>query len=95
MKCAAEEPRRAYYHLTWGVMRCKIIKEDNMRSAGKKAKNGKWIKREHLFRKTEYVCSVCRRAFDSPTAFCPACGSRNRGQKADPAWIEEMEFYDA
>ncbi|MBR4658837.1 MAG: hypothetical protein IKP26_06240 [Clostridia bacterium] len=63
------------------------------RSSGK-IKKGRWIKRTHLFRRTEYVCSSCRRAFDSPLPVCPACGSRNRPGKTDPAWIEEMEFYD-
>ncbi len=57
-------------------------------------KRGKWIKREHLFRKTEYVCSVCRAVFDRAYRFCPACGSMNSNGRSDPAWIEEMEFYD-
>ena len=55
----------------------------------------KWIKHEHLFRKTEYECSHCRARVNSPAAFCPACGAEMRRGRTEPDWIEEMEFYDA
>lgn len=65
-----------------------------MKKSAIKPKRGKWIKRDRLFSRTEYSCSVCGRVFDSPYRFCPACGSRNARVGSDPKWVEEMEFYD-
>lgn len=53
------------------------------------------MKKEHLFRRAEYLCSACGAKSDKPLAACPGCGAvMTRKKKTDPEWIEEMEFYD-
>ena len=54
-----------------------------------------WIRRTHLFRADEYVCSacgaVCRRLFGD----CPSCGASMTKTKYDPSWVDEAEEMSA
>lgn len=53
-----------------------------------------WIQKTHLFRKDEYICSVCRFVADKPYKHCPECDSEMRKTKYDPNWVDEAEFMD-
>lgn len=53
-----------------------------------------WIRRTHLLRADEYLCSRCGKKADRPTAYCPACGVRMAGTKKDAHWILEAEILD-
>ena len=54
-----------------------------------------WIRHTHVFRKDEYVCSVCKRTVPKPGRFCPYCGSKMDGTKTDVNWVDEMEAADS
>ena len=54
-----------------------------------------WIRRTHLFRADEYICSFCGASFDSPMKRCPECGALNTKTKYDPSWVDEAEEYSA
>ena len=63
---------------------------------GRMKASARWIRRTHLFRRDEYVCSACKAIADEPAAACPACGAVMSGkQKYDPSWVDEMETFDA
>ncbi len=51
-----------------------------------------WIRRTHLFRRDEYICSVCGAAFVRPYQACPACGVPMKMSKYDPSWVDEAEL---
>lgn len=55
-----------------------------------KQPKGQWREQEHLFRASEFVCSVCGCVAEQPTDFCPNCGSRMER----PFTVEEMFFID-
>ena len=57
--------------------------------------SARWIRRTHLFRRDEYVCSACKTLADEPVAVCPACGAVMNGERYDPSWVDEMEMFDA
>ena len=54
-----------------------------------------WIRRTHLLRPDEYICSVCKRSFRKAQPVCPACGSKMGGKKYDPTWVDEAEELSA
>ncbi len=54
-----------------------------------------WIRRTHLFRADEFICSACRSASGRPYRVCPACGSRMKKTKYDPSWVDETEALSA
>ena len=54
-----------------------------------------WVRRAHLFRADEYICSRCRASFPGPQQTCPACGSAMGKVKVDPAWVDEAEAMSA
>ena len=54
-------------------------------------KTAKWIKRTHVFRRDEYVCSACGCITARPGRTCPGCGAAMKGSKYDPNWVDEME----
>ena len=54
-----------------------------------------WIRRSHLFRADEYLCSVCGTSGSKPSAVCPACGAAMKGRKDDPSWVDEAEALSA
>ena len=58
-------------------------------------KTAQWIRRTHLFRADEYVCSQCRHAEKKPPAICPGCGAAMKKTKYDPSWVDEAEGLSA
>lgn len=54
-----------------------------------------WIRKTHIFRKDEYICSYCGSSSDKPYNECPRCGTEMRKTKCDPSWVDEMEGIDA
>lgn len=54
----------------------------------------KWIRKTHVFRKDEYVCSACGCCAAKPLQSCPRCGASMKGAKYDPSWVDEMEMID-
>ncbi len=58
-------------------------------------KTARWIRRTHLFRADEYVCSSCRRVSDAPYNVCPRCGSPMKKAKGDASWVDEAEMFSA
>ena len=58
-------------------------------------KTAYWIKRTHLFRADEYICSICKASCDKPYIVCPACGVQMKKQKYDPTWVDEAEMLSA
>ncbi len=56
----------------------------------------RWIRRTHLFRPDEYICSVCMASCDKPFRICPSCGTpMKRKAKYDPSWVDEAEELSA
>ena len=53
-----------------------------------------WIRRTHLFRADEYICSRCGRSYPKPYDSCPGCGAQMSRTKYDPHWVAEMEMMD-
>ena len=53
-----------------------------------------WIRKTHLLKPDEYICSVCRAVCDRPSAYCPRCGSKMGKTKKDGTWILEAELLD-
>ena len=56
---------------------------------------GYWLRRTHLFRPNEYICS----AYGYTTVkrnlkVCPRCSASMKKTKYDPSWVDEAEFYD-
>ena len=58
-------------------------------------KNAYWIRRTHLLRADEYICSACKAAFSKPLRKCPKCGISMRGSRYDPSWVDEAEGLSA
>ncbi len=56
---------------------------------------GHWIRRTHLLRPDEYICSACGAVFDAPLAVCPRCGEIMTGSAYDPSWADEAEELSA
>ncbi|MBO6041068.1 MAG: hypothetical protein J6P58_07640 [Oscillospiraceae bacterium] len=54
-----------------------------------------WIRRTHLLRADEYICSACAAASGRPQKRCPACGALMRRTKYDPSWVDEAEGLSA
>ena len=60
-----------------------------------KKKTARWIRKTHLFRRDEYVCSACGYRTDKQYKACPQCSAPMKGTKYEASWIDEMEEYDA
>ena len=58
-------------------------------------KDAHWIRRTHLFRADEFICSACRASSQRPTASCPACGAPMKKTKYDASWVDEAEGLSA
>ena len=59
-----------------------------------KKKPAVWVRVTHLFRRDEYVCSVCGHKADKPHKSCPKCGTEIKKTVTDPEWINEMADFD-
>ena len=59
-----------------------------------KRKQPYWIRRTHLLRRDEYICSECRAVSQKPYAHCPRCGTKLSREKSDLHWIAEAELMD-
>lgn len=58
-------------------------------------KKATWIRRSHLLRKDEYICSACKKTVDKPVSVCPFCGTRMGKTKYDAGWVDEAEAMSA
>jgi len=63
--------------------------------AGKPVRRGYWKKQEHMSGEITWQCSRCKTIFQYREAFCPKCHSENKKASYDPAWVDELEAYDA
>lgn len=59
-----------------------------------KKRKAQWIRKTHIFRKDEYICSVCSFIAQSSLPVCPKCGSTMKNCKYDPTWVDEIEMLD-
>ena len=50
-----------------------------------------WIQKTHLFRRDEYICTVCRAGCDKPYQICPVCGTEKTKVSYDASWVDEAE----
>ena len=69
-----------------------IVSRDD---TGKPVRRGYWKKQEHMSGEITWQCSRCKSVFQHREAFCPKCHSENKKTSYDPAWVDEMEAYDA
>ena len=58
-------------------------------------KKGFWTRKTHLFRRDEYICSVCGRIADKPYRACPVCKAVMVKARYDPHWVDEAEGLSA
>ena len=54
-------------------------------------RNIHWIKKTHLFRADEYICSVCGATAARPEQTCPSCRAAMGRTRYDPTWVDEAE----
>ncbi len=54
-----------------------------------------WVRKTHLFRADEYICSKCGTAYNKPYKVCPTCESVMGRTKYDPSWVDEAEGLSA
>ena len=54
-----------------------------------------WVRRTHLFRPDEYLCSACGTSAGRAYTVCPACGAVMKKTKYDPGWVDEAEGLSA
>ena len=54
-----------------------------------------WIRKTHLFKADEYICSRCGAAYGRPYEICPECLSVMGGAEYDPSWVDEAEGLSA
>ncbi len=54
-----------------------------------------WIRRTHLLRADEYVCSACGGRSERPRQRCPNCGRDMTGTEYDASWVDEAEGLSA
>ena len=55
----------------------------------------RWIRKTHLFRMDEFVCSKCGASFPKPYVVCPSCSADMKKTKYDPSWVDEAEGLSA
>lgn len=58
-------------------------------------RQARWIKKTHLFKPDEYICSRCSATYDKPYKTCPNCGAAMGKTKCDPSWVDEAEGLSA
>ena len=59
------------------------------------ARASHWVRRTHLFRTDEYICSACGHASDRPYKACPHCSAVMKRTGYDPSWVDEAEELSA
>jgi len=69
-----------------------IVSRDD---AGKPVRRGYWKIQEHIDGSVTWKCSRCKAVFYNRETFCPKCHSENKKVSHDPAWIDEIEGFDA
>ncbi len=58
-------------------------------------KSSRWIRKTHLFKADEYVCSSCGSKSDKPYAVCPVCGLPMKRVQYEASWVDEAEGLSA
>ena len=58
---------------------------------GTNMKQDFWIQKTHLFKRDEYICTVCRAVCDKPYQVCPVCGAEKTKVSYDASWVDEAE----
>ena len=58
-------------------------------------KRPRWIRKTHLFRADEYICSRCGATYSRPYKICPHCQSEMGKTRFDPSWVDEAEGLSA
>ena len=51
-----------------------------------------WIRRTHLLRADEYICSECGAVSEKPWSTCPRCGTVLEKVSYSPSWVDEAEM---
>ena len=54
-----------------------------------------WIRKTHLFRADEFICSGCGTSCGKPYKICPNCRSVMGKSKYDASWVDEAEGLSA
>ena len=54
-----------------------------------------WVKKTHLFRPDEYICTGCGVVSDTPYKVCPNCGAVMGRTKVEASWVDEAEGLSA
>ncbi len=57
--------------------------------------HARWIRKTHLLKADEFICSRCGAAYGRPYQVCPNCQSVMTGSKYDPSWVDEAEGLSA
>ena len=58
-------------------------------------KSAHWIRKTHLLRADEYICSECGAVCSRPRRVCPRCRSAMGKTRYDPSWADEAEEMSA
>ncbi len=54
-----------------------------------------WIRRIHLMRADEYICSECGAVSEKLQSACPRCGAILEKVRYSPSWVDEAEMMSA
>ena len=54
-----------------------------------------WIRKTHLFRADEYICSACGARSNKPYKTCPSCGAAMGRTRYNATWVDEAEGLSA
>ena len=58
-------------------------------------KRVRWIRRTHLGRADEYLCSRCGASYGKPYKICPNCQSAMGKSKFDPSRVDAVKGLSA
>ena len=72
-----------------------MLKKREKRKIERAIASAHWIERTHLFRRDEYICSVCGRVSDKPYTVCPYCRIPRKRVKTASSWVDEIEVASA
>lgn len=54
-----------------------------------------WIRKTHLFKADEFICSACGAFSGKPYKVCPSCGATMKRSKHEASWVDEAEELSA